>query len=297
MNTEILNVVAPTLIIAGLGYLLEVRGHGFHAASLSRLVMLLGTPSIVFSALTRTELPADNLVRLMVCALAVLLVGGVIAAIMLILARLPLRPFLPPLAMPNAGNAGLPIVLFAFEDEGLAIGVSIFFTVALFQYLVTPAVMVGRFSARVVLRQPLVWSVLAVLVFKLTGAEPPRVVMETTGILGGMMVPVMLVLLGGALARLKVRDFGPSLALAVARLAIGVTAGLTVIAISGLEGVEAAGLFIIASMPAGLITYVFAEQYGQEPERVAGLVVSSTVLTFALLPVIVIVALRIAGMG
>ncbi len=295
MSIEILNIVAPILIIVGLGALIEVRGYGFDSSSLSRMAMMLGTPCLVFSALMRTALPGDDIVKLMACAVAVIAIGGVAAAAALLVARLPLTPFLPVIAMPNAGNAGLPVVLFAFADEGLAIGVALFFTVALIQYLVVPVIMVGRFRAGAVLGQPLVWSVAAVAAFKLTGGRPPAVVMETTRILGGMMVPVMLVLLGGALARLQVGDVWLSLRLAVLRLVIGVSTGVAVMWLFGLAGVEAAAVFLIASMPAALVTYVFAERYNRSPERVAGVVVSSTVLTFAALPVLVWVAIRIAG--
>lgn len=295
MSLEILNVVAPILLIAGIGYVLEWRGMGFHSASLSRLVILLGTPSLVFSALTETTLPAQDVMRLMLGALLVVLIGGTLATIALILARLPVRSFIASLSLPNSGNVGLPVVLFAFGDEGLTIGVAFFFTIALCQYLIAPLIMAGQFRIRSVIEQPLVWSIVAVVGFKSSGIAPPQILSETTKLLGGMMVPVMLVLLGGALARLKVKDVKVSTALAVVRLLIGTASGFAVITILPLEPIEAAAIFLMSSMPAALVTYVFAERYGRSPEQVAGLVVSSTILTFALLPVLVSIALYIAG--
>lgn len=296
MSIEILNVVAPILIIVALGYLIETRGFGLDSAQLSRLVMALGTPSLVFSALMRAALSGDDIAMLMGCALVVLLVGGVLTAAVLTVLRLPLTPFLPVLAMPNAGNTGLPVLLFAFGEEGLAIGVALFFTVALVQYLAVPVFMAGRFNARILLTQPIVWAVVAVAAFKGTAATPPTVVLETTRILGGMMVPVMLLLLGSALARLRVRDVGLSVGLAVLRLLIGVATGMVTLWLFGLSGVLAASVFLIAAMPTALVTYVFAERYGKSPERVAGVVVSSTVLSFVALPALLLVALRIAGL-
>ena len=126
MSIEILNVVAPILIIVALGYLIETRGFGLDSAQLSRLVMALGTPSLVFSALMRAALSGDDIAMLMGCALVVLLVGGVLTAAVLTVLRLPLTPVLPVLAMPNAGNTGLPVLLFAFGEEGLAIGVALY---------------------------------------------------------------------------------------------------------------------------------------------------------------------------
>ncbi|GAB5375651.1 MAG: AEC family transporter [Acuticoccus sp.] len=295
MNWEIFNVVAPVLLIAGIGYLFEIRGQGFHSASMSRLVMLLGTPALVFSSLTRTTLPAGDLLKTMLAALVVVLIGACFAVATLRLAKLPLRPYVASLFLPNSGNAGLPVVLFAFADEGLAIGAAFFFVIAMCQYVAVPVIMAGRFRVRAVLEQPLVWAILGVCAFKLTDTVPPRVIAGSTHILGGMTVPVMLVLLGGALARLRVGDVWMSLSLALVRLVIGVATGALVIILFGLHGVEAAALFLLSSMPAALVTYVFAERYQQSPERVAGLVVSSTVFTFALLPGLVMVAMRIAA--
>ena len=295
MTVEILNVVAPVLVIVGLGYLVERRGFGLDSASLGRLVMTLGTPSLVFSALMRASLTGDDIAILMGCALTAILVAGLLTAATLALLRLPLTPFLPVLSLPNAGNVGLPVLLFAFGEEGLAIGIALFFTVALVQYLAVPVVMAGRFRPRALLAQPLVWALAAVAAFRLGGVAPPTVAMETTRILGGMMVPVMLLLLGGALARLRVGDVALSVGLALLRLVVGVAAGAATVWLFGLTGVMAASVFLIASMPTALVTYVFAQRYDKSPDRVAGVVVSSTVVTFAALPLLLAVALRIAG--
>lgn len=295
MSLEIFNVVAPVLLIAGLGYFFERRGLGFDNASLSRLVILLGTPSLVFSSLTQTTLPAEDVTRVMLCALLVVIIGGVIAAALLMVVRLPLRSFLPSLSLPNSGNVGFPVVLFAFGDDGLTIGVAFFFTIALCQYVCVPLIMAGQFKIKTIVEQPLVWAILAVVAFKVADVPPPAIIADTTALLGGMMVPVMLILLGGALARLKVSDFKVSTLLAVARLLIGVATGAILILVFPLDPLEAAAVFLLSSMPAALVTYVFAERYGRSPEQVAGLVVSSTLLTFAALPLLVFVALEIAG--
>lgn len=294
MNTEILNIIAPIFLIAGLGYAMEATGRGFHPGSLTRLVMWIGTPSLVFSSLTRTELPTDDLLRMAGCAVAVVLIGGGVAAAILRALRLPLRAYLPPLTLPNSGNAGLPVVLFAFSQDGLSIGVAFFFVIALTQYVVVPIFIVGRANWRAIATEPLLWSVMTSIAVKFLEIVPPAIIAETTHILGGMVIPVMLLMLGGALARLRVADLFTSAFLAVVRLAVGAGAGMVVILVFNLDGVEAATLFLLSAMPAAVVTYVFAERYGQAPEEVAGLVVCSTILTFLTLPILLIFAFKIA---
>ena len=296
MPGEILNIIAPVLAIAGIGFLLEFRGIGFHSESLTRLSMLIGTPSLVFSSLTSTALPDDSLGRILAISSAAFLVAGALAMAALLVLRLNWRTFLSPLSIPNAGNAGLPIVFFAFAEPGLAIAAAFYFVATLVQYTVVPAVVTGDPGIQRLLRLPLVWAVVAVLLFRITDLPVPAVVADVTALLGGIMIPVMLILLGSALARLKVDDIGKSTLLAGVRLAVGIATGLTLIAVFNLEGVEAGAIFLLSAMPSALITYVIAEHYGRDPERVAGLVVSSTILNFACLPLLIIAAIRIAGL-
>lgn len=296
MIGEILTIIAPVFLVAGIGFFLEMRGLGFHAETLSRLAMLLGTPALVFSSLTNTQLPDDALLGIIAIALVAVVIGFALAGAILMLLRQPVRSFLSPLSLPNAGNAGLPLVFFAFAEPGLTIGAAFFFIIALVQYIVVPAIVTGQVSLSRLLREPLVWSVIAVLAFRATDIRVPTIIADTTAMLGGLMIPVMLILLGGALARLKISDLMTSLMLAAVRLVVGVVTGLIVITLFALEGVEAGAIFLLCAMPSALITYVIAEYYGDRAERVAGVVVCSTVLNFACLPLLILVAIHLAEM-
>ena len=295
MTAEILNIIAPVFVVAGIGFFLEYKGIGFQAETLSRLAMMIGTPALVFSSLTSTDLPDGSLARIVVISLSAAVLGGLLSWVVLLLLRLPWRTYVSSLALPNAGNAGLPLVFFAFAEPGLTIGAAFFFLIALIQYTVVPAVVTGDPGLRKLLREPLIWAIIAVVLFRVTDVAIPRVVADTTSLLGGIMIPVMLILLGGALARLKVRDIGMSVLLACARLVIGVVTGLAMVLLFRLDGVEAGAIFLLSAMPSALITYVIAEHYGRSPERVAGLVVASTVLNFACLPILISVAIYLAS--
>ena len=55
----------------------------------------------------------------------------------------------------------------------------------------------------------------------------------------------------------------------------------------GLQGVERGVLVLQLSMPVAVFNYLLALRYQREPGEVAGMVVMSTLLAFALLPFIV----------
>ena len=52
------------------------------------------------------------------------------------------------------------------------------------------------------------------------------------------------------------------------------------------SGVARAVLVLQCSMPAAVFNYLFAQRYARAPEEIAGIVVVSTLLAFALLPLL-----------
>jgi predicted permease len=295
--SQIFNVISPIFAITLIGYALGRSETQIDSRTISSLVLLIATPSLVFSTLTSLQVDTGVLAIMALSAVLCVTVAALAAMVVLYLLGMSFRTFLPCLMLPNSGNIGLPVVLLAFGDRGLVLGISYFFVIALLQYTVGVAIASGQYSPRDLARQPLVYSILLVGIVLVSGIEVPPVIASTTELLGGMMIPAMLILLGTSLARLSVSDLKPALIIAAARLLIGIPTGLIVIRLLGLSGTEAGTVFLLASMPTAIVNYVFAERYRPDAAQVAGAVVVSTMLTFAALPVILWVTLRTAGVA
>jgi predicted permease len=295
MYYQIFNVICPIFIITIIGYMLEKLSHNIDAKTITSIVLLVATPSLVFSTLTSLEIDAATLLKMGLSAILCVAVASVAGLAILRALGMSYRTFLPCLIMPNSGNIGLPLVLLAFGERGLALGISYFFVIALLQYTVGAAIASGEYRLRDLARQPLIYSVVLVAVVLLTEIKVPVVIATTTDLLGGMMIPAMLILLGTSLARLSVSDLRQAFIIAVARLGIGISTGLAVIGLISLSGIEAGAVFLLASMPTAIVNYVFAERYRPDSQQVAGAIVVSTALTFAVLPVIIWASFRIAG--
>jgi predicted permease len=297
MYSQIFNVVSPIFAITIIGYVLGRSKNDIDSRTISSLVLLIATPCLVFSTLT--TLPIDTGALLTMAVSAVLCVSLATGAGILVLRMkgMSYRTFLPCLMLPNSGNIGLPLVLLAFGDEGLALGISYFFVIALLQYTVGAAISSGQYRLRDLASQPLVYSIILVGLVLVSGIKVPVVVATTTELLGGMMIPAMLILLGTSLARLAVSDLKPAIIIAMARLGIGIPTGFAVIWLLSLTGIQAGTVFLLASMPTAIVNYVFAERYRPDAPQVAGAVVVSTMLTFAVLPVILWATLQISGVG
>lgn len=292
---QMIEIMGPITIIVLIGFLMGRSSIGFETRSLSSVVVMVATPSLIFHTLTSLHVQPATLQLMSGGALVCMAIAGVIGFVALRVVGGSVRSFLPPIMLPNSGNLGLPLVLLAFGPEGFQLGVAYFFVVSLVQHSVGMSLYAGSVKLAVMLRQPLLYAVAAVLVVMWFNLTVPTVILTTTEMLGGMMIPSMLVLLGASLATLQVSDLRPALFVAGARLGIGVASAVIVIWAFGFTGVTAGTVFLLASMPTAIVNYIYAERFQQNPRQVAGAIVVSTIVTFICLPGLIWAALTIAG--
>jgi predicted permease len=296
MFSQMLNVIAPILIISLIGYGFGRSKFNLHVETLGTTVILVAMPSLIFTTLTSFHVEPSVLLEASLAALIGVGVSTILALVVLKLTGLSARTFLPSIMFPNAGNMGLPLALLAFGEEGLRLAVAYFVVVALLQHSVGMSIAAGTYKIRALLRQPLIYSVICVIVVAAFDIQVPQFILSTTEILGGMMIPAMLILLGNSLAVLKISDLGPALIVAVARLVIGVIAALIAIWILGLTGVAAGTVFFMTTMPTAVVNYIYAQRFRPDSEKVAGAVLMSTLLSFACLPALLWAAVAISNL-
>ncbi len=297
MLMQMIDILGPIIIITLIGYLMGRSSVGLETRTLSTVVILVATPALIFHTLTSLDVSPQTIRIMAGAALLCVLLSGLLGWAGIKCFGGPVRSFLPPLMLPNSGNMGLPLVVLAFGAEGLQLAVAYFFVVALVQHTVGLSIYAGTFQLRALLRQPLIYAVLAVMLVTWTGLPVPQIVLTTTEILSGLMIPAMLMLLGVSLATLQVTDLGPALLVALGRLILGCVSALLVIALLGLEGITAGTVFLLATMPTAIVSYVFAERFQHNARQVAGSVVVSTLLTFICLPGLLWMALEISDGG
>ncbi|BAE51774.1 AEC family transporter [Paramagnetospirillum magneticum] len=281
-------VVAPVFLIAAAGFIWEKRGYPFDQGLVTNLMTLVAAPCLVFSTFTTTRISFAEAGLMVQATLACLGLFALVAFIGLKLAGMPLRVYLPSLVFPNIGNLGLPVCLFAFGDRGLALATVFFAVTTIGQFTLGPAVASGRFQLGAMARTPLIYAVVVALLLGGYEVPIPRWIANTTSLAGGMAVPLMLIALGVALAKLKAANLGRSVAMAVARLGMGVAGGWVVATfLFNLDGIQRGVVIIESAMPVAVFNYLFAVMYDNQPEEVAGMVLTSTALALVGLPFLV----------
>jgi predicted permease len=284
-------IIAPVFACAVIGYLWARLRRPFETEFVTALVTNIGTPCLVASTLTKLSVDIGTFGHMALGAFAVFATVGVIGAIGLRLAGLPYHSYLPAIMFSNSGNMGLPLCLFAFGDPGLALAIGFFAVSASLQFTVGVGLAAGTLSPRRLARIPLLYAVAVSLALMMTGTPLPGWIANTVELLGGLTIPLMLIALGVSLARLRIASLKLSLAIALVRLLLGFAVGNLVAWVFGLDGMLAGVLILQSSMPVAVFNYLFAQVYRRAPEEVAGAVVLSTFLSFASLPLLLLLVL------
>lgn len=282
----VLEIVAPVFILAAIGFGWARAGIEYRVQFVTKLAMTLATPCLIFTALMQADVAPAALTSMTLAAVAAHLVMLAVAWAGLRAAGLDLRTYLGPFVFGNTGNLGLPLALFAFGQVGLSLGIVFFAVSAIFVFTLGVALVAGEGGWGKALREPIVWASLAGALFLWNGWETPAFVTNTLSLIGQMAIPLLLITLGVALARLSPRNLGRAGALALVKLGLGFAIGWAVGLGLGLEGAVFAVLVLQMSTPVPVTTYLLAEKYGADAEEVAGMVVVSTGLAVLALPLI-----------
>ena len=195
--------------------------------------------------------------------------------------------YLPALIHPNCGNMGLPLVLLAFGQEGLALGMAYFFVNSISQYTLGMAISSGQFDIRQLMKQPIIWAVIFVLTVILGDFQMPKWFNSTTSILAGLTIPAMLIMLGTSLANLHIASLKETLTISFLRILLGLGLGLLVIEMLSLSGIMAGIVLLQSAMPSAVFNYVFADRFNRESDKVAAVILQSTLISALSLPLLV----------
>jgi predicted permease len=284
---ELFAIIAPILICAGLGYAWAVKGPEYPVDFVTRVVMNIGAPCLIISSFSKSGIEIGRLADVSLAILAVMAVMLIIGLVLTRLLGLPKSTFMPSLLFGNIGNMGLPLCLFAFGQTGLTLGLAIFLLVFSLHMSLGIAIVAGRGNLASLFRQPVLWATLIAVLLVTMDWQLPAWLDNTTRLLGGFTIPLMLITLGVSLASLKISEWKFSLLFSATRVLGGFLVAIVVASVLGLDRVERGVLILQSSMPVAVFNYLLAVRYGKNPGEVAGMVVLSTLMAFLLLPFIV----------
>lgn len=128
LAADLFAIIAPVFICAAIGYVWARRGMPFDNEFTTILSSNIAMPCLIVATLARLEIGTEAFSQMAFAGLITVVATIAAAAAVLKLTGLSQQIYLPSVVFGNTGNIGLPLCLFAFGEEGLALAI-VFFTV------------------------------------------------------------------------------------------------------------------------------------------------------------------------
>ena len=291
MIERILGIILPVFVVILVGYLYARRVKP-DMAQVNRIAMTILGPALVFSALASKEFDLRANALLMLGSVGVVLGSGLLAWPVAKLMRVDYRTLVPTAMFNNCGNMGLPLAVLAFGQAGFSAMVALFTISNLLQFTVGVRLIDHHAKLGHFLRNPMVWS--TVLGFAFALAHPPMPDWVHFGIkmVGDALIPMMLLSLGVRLYEVRWDDWHLGVIGGIVCPVAGIAMALALAPLLGLDAMQRGLLILFGALPPAVLNFMVAEQFRQEPAKVASIVLIGNVLSVVFVPIGLALAIR-----
>jgi len=291
---KLFEVLFPVFLIIGIGYWYGKKDPKFNTKFITTFAGNFGLPAIIFYSLTTTNITFELFLRFSFYITLYVAIFSVIGLVILKILNKDIYRLLPPLILPNTGNMGMPLCLFAYGKIGLAIATAITAMILVFHFSLNILLASKKFSLKPLLNCIPVYALMVSLIFVYYKIPAPKFLENATFLIGYSTIFLVLMSLGVALSKLKVFAVKETIIYSFIRVILGPIVGLFFVKIFNLSGVEAGVMFIQASMPSAVLTFLVSEIYSPKKisNSIASTVALSTFLSFFTLIVVVFISLK-----
>lgn len=291
--SHILGIILPVFMIIAIGYAYaRWRGDTVRKdmAAMNRVTMEALSPLMVFTALAAKEFHLVENGMLMLAGILISLGSGVLAWPVARLLGYDRRTFLPPMMYGNSGNMGLPLMVLAFGSGSLSAAVALFAAGTLVYFsLGTQLLQIGKPGRRMsmlnLFASPMMLAMILGAVFGVWRISLPGPLFAAMKMLGEASIPIMLFALGVRMIDLRFKSWHIGLVGAIVCPLAGLTMACLLDYFFHFPAQQRSQMYLFAALPPAVLCFMFAEQYQQEPEKVAAIVLLGNLAALVFVPI------------
>jgi malate permease and related proteins len=288
---RILGIILPVFIIIALGYgYARLRGAGVRSdmTAVNRVSMDVLCPLLVFTALAAKDFDLAHNGLLILAGVLIALGSGLIAWPVARLLGYDVRSFVPPMMYNNCGNMGLPLAVLAFGTAGLSAAVALFMACNLIYFSVGIKIIEGGRSQHTpmwkFLVSPMMLSMMVGMLFAIFHISLPLPLQQALKMLGDACIPIMLFALGVRMLDVNFKSWHIGLVGAIVCPLGGLIVAWLLDGALPLTPDQRGQMYLFASLPPAVFCFMIAEQYQQEPDKVASIVLLGNLAALAFVP-------------
>ena len=296
--TTLLPAVLPVGLIILIGFIVG-RTLPLQRSTLSQLTLYTLSPALVVDGLYRTKLSLASSSKLLLgFALISITIYGLIWLISRVYGLNPTlsRAITAIVMFPNNGNMGLPVATFALGTAGLDRAIIYMLGSSFLIFCFGPAIIRGKGlieGFKLTLRLPLLWAILFGIGLRLFSLKLPWELDKGIQQLGAAAIPIALILLGMQLSQTRFQPRIKEIAIAIARLAIAPIIAYCFGKLLQLDSLSLQVLILQSAMPTAVNSFVLVSEFGGDKDLVARAIVTSTLMSFFTLPIVLTLLIKI----
>jgi len=149
----------------------------------------------------------------------------------------------------------------------------------------------GTFSIAKVLQTPIIAAVVVGLLFNALQIPIPNFIDTPINMLGQVAIPLMLFSLGVRLTKVTLNDYVIGSVMAVFCPVVGVAIALLIVRVLPMTELHANILVLFGALPPAIINFMLAEQYNNDPEKVASMVIIGNLAAIVTIPIALVFVL------
>jgi predicted permease len=293
MFERLIGIILPVFSVIVLGYFYARRAKP-DMTWVNRINMDVLAPALIFSALANKDFDLAANGVLILGAIGVVAGSGLLAWPFARLLHEDPRTFVPPMMFNNCGNMGLPIAALAFGQTGLSAMVALFTMSNLLHFTVGVHIVNRHAAFWPVFRNPMVIATFVGFAFAILHPPMPEWLMLGIKLTGDAMIPLMLISLGVRMATVTWGGWNLGIVGALVCPLTGIAMAALLSPLLGLDAMQSGLLIIFGCLPPAVLNFMVAEQYRQEPGKVASIVLIGNIASIVFVPLGLSIALRSA---
>lgn len=283
------NKLMPIVILIIIGYYWKKKELPFDKDMISSLIMNLGTPALLIASINNKDLTSENIITILIYGTIIIVICTILTIAYLKLENKPIRPFLQSFIFPNTGGLGIPIVYVLLGQTAFVYAITFSVLINIYHFTIGLWLSNSSLNLKKALQTPVLYALVLALAFKGTNTQVPFIIEDVCKMLGGIVIPLLLIAFGSSLVGIKIGQNIKAVRMGIVRVVLGFLVVYTIFYFGNFEPVLIYTLLIQYSMPIATTSYLFALRFNGPSDEIAVMTASSTIAILFLLPIIIYV--------
>ncbi|TVT27281.1 AEC family transporter [Salinicoccus cyprini] len=297
------SIILPIGLIVGTGHVIQLK-FKLDRSTLAKLSIHYVMPAFIFMSLYESSIDFSLLFGVMLFLILYALLSFILSRLIAKVMKLDKDRtvlFTNANLFYNAGNYGVPVNDLVFRSDPYAMSIQVMLVV--FQNMFAFSYGIFSLSAKNVgqakallsyFKMPIFYGLLLGLIFNYFHLPMPAPFETALDYMRNAMIGLVLFILGAQIAGIRFSRLRWSAFVgALARLIIGPALAFAMLILFNMEGVVAQVILITSAMPAAVNSSIIAQEYSDDPEYAAEIVMMSTLLSSVTVSAIIYIALAV----